>query len=44
MDYTVHGVAKSRTRLSNFHFTNLLQFFFPAGPCELSPNSQIFKC
>ena len=22
MDYTVHGVAKSQTRLSNFHFTN----------------------
>ena len=23
MDYAVHGVAKSRTRLSNFHFTHL---------------------
>jgi len=22
MDYTVHGVAKSQTQLSNFHFTN----------------------
>ena len=22
MDYIVHGVAKSRTRLSDFHFTN----------------------
>ena len=21
MDYTVHGVAKSRTRLSDFHFS-----------------------
>ena len=44
MGCIVHGVAKSRTRLSDFHFTNLLQFFFPAGPCELSPNSQISKC
>ena len=26
MDYTVHGVAKSRTRLSDFHF-----HFFPGG-------------
>ena len=24
MDYIVHGVTKSRTRLSNFHFTDLL--------------------
>ena len=24
MDYTIHGVAKSRTRLSNFHFTSLV--------------------
>ena len=23
MDYTVHGVAKSQTRLSDFHFTSL---------------------
>ena len=23
MDYIVHGVAKSRTQLSNFHFTSL---------------------
>ena len=23
MDYTVHGVAKSWTRLSDFHFTSL---------------------
>ena len=23
MDYTVHGVAESRTRLSDFHFTSL---------------------
>ena len=23
MDYTVHGVAKSRTRLSDFHFHTL---------------------
>ena len=26
MDYIVHGVTKSRTRLSNFHFTALLGF------------------
>ena len=26
MDYTVHGVAKSQTRLSDFHFTK--PFFF----------------
>ena len=25
MDYTVHGVAKSRTRLSDFHFHALLK-------------------
>ena len=25
MDYIVHGVTKSRTRLSDFHFTSLLQ-------------------
>ena len=24
MDYTVHGVAKSRTRLSDFHFTRCI--------------------
>ena len=24
MDYIVHGVTKSRTRLSDFHFTSLL--------------------
>ena len=24
MDYIVHGVAKSRTRLSDFHFSHLL--------------------
>ena len=23
MDYTVHGVAKNRTQLSDFHFTSL---------------------
>ena len=28
MDYTVHGVAKSRTRLSNFHFFVFLSFIF----------------
>ena len=28
MDCIVHGVAKSRTRLSNFHFTSLLQGIF----------------
>ena len=22
MDFTVHGIAKSQTRLSNFYFTN----------------------
>ena len=25
MDCTVHGIAKSRARLSNFHFTSLMQ-------------------
>ena len=25
MDYIVHGVAESRTQLSNFHFTSLLR-------------------
>ena len=28
MGYTVHGVAKSRTQLSDFHF----HFSFPYGP------------
>ena len=28
MDYIVHGVAKSRTRLSNFHFFVFLSFIF----------------
>ena len=23
MDYIIHGIAKTRTRLSNFHFTSL---------------------
>ena len=31
MDYTVHGVAKSRIQLSNFHF--LCSQFFPDVPC-----------
>ena len=32
MDYIVHGVAKSRTRLSNFHFhfqTSAASLYFP---------------
>ena len=27
MDYIVHGVAKSRTELSNFHFSSILSNF-----------------
>ena len=28
MDYIIHGVAKSWTRLSNFHFTSLQSFYW----------------
>ena len=31
MDYTVHGVAKSQTRLSDFHFTSLSLSCFMEG-------------
>ena len=33
MDCIVHGVAKSQTWLSNFHFTNLLGKVLPQGLC-----------
>ena len=37
MDCIVHGVAKSRTRLSDFHFqlvsTNLILLFYLSPPC-----------
>ena len=39
MDHIVHGVAKSQTRLSNFHFTSSLLDHavpsgYPVGPCS----------
>ena len=39
MDHIVHGVAKSQTRLSNFHFTSSLLGHavpsgYPVGPCS----------
>ena len=42
MDCTVHGVAKSRTRLSDFHFqlvsANLILLFYLSPPCRSPPN------
>ena len=36
MDYIVHGVAKSQTQLSDFHFTfivgKILRTWYPNGP------------
>ena len=43
MDYTVHGVTKSQTRLSNFHFTFIPNYRFPSRfsgkelACEFNP-------
>ena len=38
MDCIVHGVAKSRTRLSDFHFqlvsANLILLFYLSPPCH----------
>ena len=39
MDYTVHGVAKSWTRLSNFHFQQSIEqspLCYTLNPCWLS--------
>ena len=38
IDYTVHGVTKSWTRLSNFHFTSLHDYFL--GRQVLKTNSK----
>ena len=32
MDYTVHGVAKSQTRLSDFHFHSCTTYCLPSEP------------
>ena len=34
MDCAVHGVAKSQTRLGDFHFTSLGMFVFYVGGCS----------
>jgi len=39
MDYTVHGVAKSWTRLSDFHFQQSIEqspLCYTLNPCWLS--------
>ena len=36
MDWIVHGVAKSRTRLSSFHFTSLLDLVGPVLSLRLT--------
>ena len=38
MDYTVHGVAKSQTQLSDFHFTS------PIKSTEMRKVLQVFMC
>ena len=52
MDHTVHGVTKSQTRLSDFHFISLAEFplserqlepFFFLNFENLSPNRQVGK-
>ena len=36
MNYIVHGVAKSQTRLSNFHFTQpILQYVSEIESCDV---------
>ena len=43
MDYTVHGVTKSQTLVSNFHFTFIPNYRFPSWfsgkelACEFNP-------
>ena len=41
MDYTVHGVTKSQTRLSDFHF-HFLFMYFKYRPIVCSPVLRIF--
>ena len=42
MDYAVHGVAKSRTQLSDFHFTSLhFTGDFPGGPLVKTSSSNV---
>ena len=41
MDYTVHGVTKSRTRLSDFHCRSLFQTFSDIGHCAFLPQRSV---
>ena len=43
MDYIVHGVAKSRTRLSDFYFTSLVTGNMGLNPWQLQPVSSPMK-
>ena len=43
MDCIVHGVAKSRTRPSDFHFTSLGMFAFHVGGCWVFTFFCLFK-
>ena len=43
MDCIVHGVAKSRTRLSDFYFTSLVTGNMGLNPWQLQPVSSPIK-
>ena len=41
LDYIVHGVTKSQTRLSNYHFNSLLSCVTKSVCCTLETNTTL---